>query len=118
MLFLKTSHDTEHLELNEEGYEEFRSWVVNRSHIIRWERDGLVGIISMEKMTDMLRVWDAYLDLKARGRISEIPTLIHSFAWSDTEDHYQLPSDDGRNDGLHPKANASSPHGRSAGQHP
>jgi len=113
MLFLRVSHDHEHLELNEEGYEEFKSWVVNRSHGIAWERYGLVGIISFEKMADKLRVWDAYLDLKARGRIAEIPSLIHSFVWSDTEEHYQLPQYN-REQSLEPKANAGSPDPRRA----
>jgi hypothetical protein len=94
---LTISHDQEHLEIAEEDYEMFKSWVTNRSHVIAWERHGLIGLISLEMMGDMLRVWDCYLDLKARGRIAEVPALIHTFTWSDTIEHTQAPSYTDRN---------------------
>jgi hypothetical protein len=83
------SHDGEHLEVSEEDYEAFRQ-NVERQDVIAWERNGLVGLITVQQQQDMLRVWDSYLDLKARGRISEVPALIHSFVWSDTTLHFQL----------------------------
>lgn len=83
------AHDQEHLEVAEEDYEAYRR-SVEQGDVIAWEREGLIGLIPIETQRDMLRVWDCYLDLKARGRIAEIPALIHTFTWSDTTLHFQL----------------------------
>lgn len=110
------SEDQEHLEVAEEDYEAYRR-TVERGDVIAWERNGLVGLIYPDRQKDMLRVWDCYLDLKARGRIAEIPALIHSFVWADTEYQQQLAADDSSNYRLSAKAKAG-PNGRSAGANP
>ena len=82
-------HENEHLEVLEKDYEAFRQYA-EQGYTIAWENKGLIGTLSNAKLRDMLRVWDCYLDLKARGRIVEVPAYIHSFIWEDTEEHRQL----------------------------